>query len=161
MVRVVFEDIALAPMRDVSEADRLKILAELDRLPIAHRGMMGEILLAGLDEIADVPAGETRWRFRRLQGELSPGRFVHLGFGVCSTLVPNYLEVLASWVQLRHHELQEIIGRGDSLMSIGVVLTPRQDGRREWDTTVSAVSGHISLTTRELKLYRKLWVGAT
>jgi hypothetical protein len=159
MVRVVLEDIAIAPLDDAREAERLKILAELDRLPIAYRGTMGQLMLAALDEIADVPASEVRWRFRRLQGELSHGRFIHLGFGVCSTLVPNHQEVFGSWVQLRHHDLQEVIGDSDTLMTVGVLLTPRRDGRRQWDTTMSAVSGPINLTSRHLALYRKTWKG--
>jgi hypothetical protein len=57
---------------------------------------------------------------------------------------------------LRHHE------RGprenlSELTSIGVLLTPRNDGHRDWDTTMIAVQGDPELTEEELQQYQELW----
>jgi hypothetical protein len=45
----------------------------------------------------------------------------------------------------------------DTLTSIGVLLTPRSDGYREWDTTMMAIAGDPELTEEELHNSRALW----
>ncbi|WP_329182816.1 MULTISPECIES: hypothetical protein [Streptomycetaceae] len=79
-----------------------------------------------------------------------------LGFAACSKLTEYTRAAFSSWVQLRHHE------RGESadmrqLTSVGVLLTPRTDGYRDWDTTVFAVQGDLELSEEELQAYRALW----
>jgi hypothetical protein len=157
MLRVILEDIATSPLGTTSESRRLKILSELDRLPIAYRSQVGRLLLTALDEIADEPADETKWRFRRIRGELGRGRLVQLGFGVGSAFSQMHQDAFGSWVQLRHYELQEVAGDAEELTTVGVLLTPRGDGVRDWDTTMSAVSGRIDLPMDDLALYRKIW----
>ena len=66
-------------------------------------------------------------------------------------------DAFGSWVQLRHYELQEIAGDAEDLTTVGVLLTPRRDGLRDWDTTMSAVSGRIDLSVDDLALYRRIW----
>ena len=41
--------------------------------------------------------------------------------------------------------------------TVGVLLTPRTDGVRPWDTTMMAVSGDLNLTSSDLARYRQLW----
>lgn len=52
LVRSIFEDIAISSLVDRPEEDRLAILAELDRLPVADRADIGRFLLDGLAEVA-------------------------------------------------------------------------------------------------------------
>jgi hypothetical protein len=41
--------------------------------------------------------------------------------------------------------------------TVGVLLTPRHDGLRDWDTSMAAVSGPIELSEADLALYRETW----
>lgn len=70
-----------------------------------------------------------------------------LGFAVYSALTDHTRAAFSAWFQLRHHE------RGE----VGVLLTPRTDGYRDWDTTVVAVSGNLALTDEELRTYQDLF----
>jgi hypothetical protein len=79
-----------------------------------------------------------------------------LGFAVCSALTDHTHAAFSAWRRLRHQE------RGEStdltrLTSVGVLLTPRSDGYREWDTTVVAVSSNPELTDDELRTYQDLF----
>lgn len=42
-------------------------------------------------------------------------------------------------------------------VSVGVLLTPRTDGLRDWDTTMATVIGDPELTDDELQQDRELW----
>jgi hypothetical protein len=58
---------------------------------------------------------------------------------------------------MRHHERGISGGDLDALTSVGVLVTPRRDGYREWDTTVLAVTGDPQFTEEELHNSRTLW----
>ena len=45
----------------------------------------------------------------------------------------------------------------ERLNTVGVLLTPRHDGLRDWDTSMAAISGPIELSDEDLALYRKTW----
>jgi hypothetical protein len=65
-------------------------------------------------------------------------------------------------VQLRHHEVYETVGAdGSSLITVGMVLTPRSDGVRPWDTTMFAASGDLELDDDDVAEFRKVWPGDT
>ncbi len=63
----------------------------------------------------------------------------------------------SAWLLIRHHERGERVGSFAGLESIGVLLTPRHDGYREWDTTMFAVQDAPELSDDDLKQYRELW----
>ncbi len=152
MVRMIFEDIATTRVGKIPEPQRLKMLSELDRLPVGHRESIGRFLLTRLESVEATPDDALEWHLRRFVGDRS-----HLGFGVCSTYSPEIHNAFAAWVQLRHHELQ---ARGDmpkELTTVGVLLTPRRDGQRPWDTTIVAATGDLELTDEELASYRTVW----
>lgn len=48
-IRAILEDIALSPLQGADETQRLLVLGELDRLPVADRAGLGRILLDALD----------------------------------------------------------------------------------------------------------------
>jgi hypothetical protein len=85
-----------------------------------------------------------------------PAGAAHLAFAAASTFSEAHQWAFSTWVQLRHHELQQITG-DMSLTTVGVLLTPRGDGSRPWDTTVSAVRGDLRLSDDEAAQYRELW----
>ncbi len=156
VVRSIFEDVALSPAAEgkLSEEQRLKVLAELDSLPVGLRAEIGRFLLKALAEAANVPADGTQWRLRRL---VSNDGGTHLAFGVASKVSPPHLDAFAAWVELRHHDLQQLIDEVEGLTTVGVLLTPRDDAGRQWDTTMVAAAGDLELTDEELAAYREFW----
>ncbi|MGH2917846.1 MAG: hypothetical protein ACRDLS_04495 [Solirubrobacteraceae bacterium] len=155
LFRQVMEDAATGQFDASREAERLHILASLDRLPVAHRGGFGQLMIEALRLVLTADPGETLWRFRRMQGE--DGR-LHLGFGACSGSSQMHRDIFSTWVQLRHHQYQQLVGLED-LTTVGVLLTHRTDGQRPWDTTITAVRGDLKLTAEEIAQYEELWDG--
>lgn len=159
LVRMIFEDVATTPPGPVDgggssfdETDRLKVLAELDGLLVGQRAEIGRFLLDALKVVAETDPEATEWRLRRIIGESS-----HLAFGVCSKHSEAHQAAFGAWVQLRHHELQEMTGGFEDATTVGVLLTPRHQGRRPWDTTMVAVSGDLGLDDEQLASYREVW----
>lgn len=155
LVRSIFEDVALANLTREDERDRLAVLAELDGLPVNHRAQIGHFLLDGLrDSRAGARADETVWKLRRILGSRDT---MHLAFGVCSRFSPEHRDLFAAWVQLRHHD--HLLSRRDSsdFMTIGVLLSPRRDGVRAFDTTMYAVRGELGFSDIEIEAMREAW----
>jgi hypothetical protein len=80
-----------------------------------------------------------------------------LDFGMCSRLDDVTRPRFRSWLFLRHHERGTHGGDLDTLTTVGVLLTPRQDDYRDWDTTLVAITGDPKLTEEELRESRELW----
>lgn len=153
LVRSIFEDIAITPAPDVDEADRLAVLAELDRLPVNHRADIGRFLEEGLAKAVEAKEDETVWRLRRFVGGLER---VHLAVGACSQFSEMHRDLFGWWVQLRHYQHRELRGDTD-ITTVGVLLTPRHDGVRAFDTTMSAVRGELKFSDEELHARRQAW----
>lgn len=153
MVRIMCEDVATAP-HDGDEVDRVLLLASIDSLPIGYRTELGQLLIEGLSEVRQAAAGDTMWKFRTFRAELGQPQ---LGFGVCSRFDEAMQEAFRSWVFLRHHERAETPKHLVDSTSIGILLSPRRDGLREWDTTVFAVKGDPGLAEEQLKSWRRVW----
>lgn len=145
LVRMILEDVATSPAPGVGDADRLRALSELDRLPVSHRAEVGRFLLAKLERVSDE---EDLFEIRRLVGRSGE---LHLAFGAWSRLDQ---EAFSGWVQLRHHELQTVTGKWEEQITVAVLLTPRHDGRRPWDTTMIAVVGDLGLNDDGLSALR-------
>jgi hypothetical protein len=161
LVRAIFEDVATAPLdHGLTEHHRLAILGELDRLPVNHRAGIGEFLIEGLQAITDVRPGEGFWRHRRFLGAEAT---TQLAFGVCSSpLTEMERDFFSWWVQLRHHDWRELRTKelelpDDELTTVGVLLTPRPDGRRPFDTTVLLIRGEVGFDDEQLALLREHW----
>jgi hypothetical protein len=155
LVRLIFEDIAATRLQQASEQDRLRVLAELDRLPVGQRGRIGQFVL---DAMAEVGAGTNDgivWRLRSIRGR--DGR-THLGFGACSHPYSEEIRhAFGWWVQLRHNDLVQARGTDDDMTTVAVLLTPRTDGQRAWDTTMAAVSEVADFADEELTALRAIW----
>ena len=155
MVRIILEDIATSPPRPVEPEARQRILASLDSLPVGHRTDLGRFLLEALSAItqADIETGTSVWRTRTFIGDTDSDQHA---FAVCSEQSELTRAAFTAWLRLRSHERADSAGV-DSLSAVGVLLTPRPDGRREWDTTVVLIEGEPKLTDEELQAYRRLW----
>lgn len=159
LIRMIFEDIAVSVAPQVTESERLRFLAALDGLPVGMRGLVGEFLLDAMEAVIKVPEGTTEWRQRRVAGQPEGGRTVQLAFGVCSTGHSTMIQdVFSWWVQLRHHEMYEVVAAdGGTLTTVGVLLTPRHDSARPWDTTMIATSDDLGLDAEHIAAYRQMW----
>jgi hypothetical protein len=153
LLRSAMEDIATGPFDPAREPERLHVLAQIDRLPVALRGDFGRVMMSALHEVLGAAPGETLWRFRLIRGE--GGRF-HLGFGACSASSEMHRDAFGWWVQLRHHQLQQLTGI-DDLTTVGILLTQSTDGQRPWDTTMVAVRDDLGLTEEEIETFESVW----
>jgi hypothetical protein len=154
LVRHIFEAIALSPPGEFEEADRLRVLAELDRLPVSHREDVGRFLLDAMDEVAATSAGETVWKMRSMRG---PAGGAHLVYAASSAPHGEMIQDLFGlWVRVRHGEMLEARGDFEQLVTVGILLTPR-GGFERWDTTLAAISGDPELTDQERDVAKELW----
>ncbi len=155
IVRMIFEDIALTRLHEASEQDRLRVLAELDRLPVGQRAMIGRFVVDAMTEVSGQSRNDIVWRMRSVRAR--DGR-THLGFGACSRpFTEEIRDVFSWWVQLRHHDFMKAMGATHAPTTVAVLLTPRTDGQRPWDTSMSAVAGDLNFTDEDLASLRSIW----
>jgi hypothetical protein len=157
VMRSILEDVAVAPAASIPWEQRLQILADLDFFPVAERAAIGTFLIENLHLIARTGGGATAWRFRRFVSTPAPERLLHLAFGVCNVYDELRRAAFQSWVELRHYDLVAKWDHPEAVTTIGVMLTPRYDGQRPWDTTALGVTGPLQLSEKELTEYRRLW----
>jgi hypothetical protein len=153
LVRIILEDIATSDIEPDRYDDRLRVLASIDGLPVGHRTELGRLLIEALSASQRMGPDEVFWQFRTY---LAGSGQDQLGFGVCSVLNEMTHGAFGAWLQLRHHERISRTGTTD-ITSVGVLLTPRHDGYRDWDTTMAAIHGDPHLTDQELQQYRELF----
>jgi hypothetical protein len=127
-------------------------------LTVASRSNIGHFLLDAMERVVNAPEGRTEWRQRRIvatEGE----RRVHLAFGVCSQEHSQMIRDLFSWwAQLRHHDLQQATAiDGRSLTTVAILVTPRRDGVRPWDTTMMALPADAQIDSENVALFRQVW----
>jgi hypothetical protein len=84
-------------------------------------------------------------------------RQFHLAFGVCSDFSEMHRDLFGWWVQLRHHDCQQVRGDAADVTTVGVLLSPRTDGVRAIDTTMYAVRGEMRFSDDELRALREAW----
>lgn len=79
--------------------------------------------------------------------------------GVCSQFSDVHHEAFRQWAMLRHHEagIAGDSGAEEELVTVAVLLTPRYDSARFWDTTVFAVQGDLEHSEKEIDAMRCLW----
>ncbi|MEH3137693.1 MAG: hypothetical protein PGN30_22130 [Mycolicibacterium neoaurum] len=153
--RQILEDIAES-RRVSDEADRLFVLHLLDKLYVAERAVVGRLLLTNMSKAPRVDIGTTRWDFRRyLLGEAD----LHLAYAVCNHFTDRHRYAFKLWGMLRHHEWITHLepDRRSDATTVAVMLTPRHDKVRPWDTTLFAHFGQRPLDDDELESMRRLW----
>lgn len=154
LLRSILEDVALSPRtEEIDEAHMLEVLAAVDTLAVSYRGELGRDLMSWLRQAADDPPDEVRWRFRHVQFPDRP----YLLFAVASRWNEAVHNSFSMLVTLRHQQQVERLGEDTDLLTVGVLLTPRHDGRRPWDTTLAAIHGHHDLDEEHRAELEALW----
>jgi len=155
MYRQMLEDIADGPW-DRDETDRLKLLWFLDQLPVAERSVIGRRLLTHLGRTSAVSPGAARWDMRRY---LLGTAYLHLGYVVCNQFTELHKEAFRRWTMLRHHEWISALDPSirHEATTVAVMLTPRHDAVRPWDTTVFAILGDQELDPSDVAILQRLW----
>ncbi len=158
LYRILLEDVATSTLNDsIRETDRLRVLSELDKLPVASRTSLGQHLIAMLEALVDTPAEHVEVQHRRFF--FGEGR--QLCFSVGSRFDEQVQATFSTWVQVRHHDLQTQTGEIDQSVTVAVLLTPRPDGVRRWDTTMVAVHGDLGLSEEQITTWRLVFNDAS
>jgi hypothetical protein len=84
----------------------------------------------------------------------------HLLFAASSLYDDLTSLAFKSLVQFRHYELGQACGTFDGLTTVGILLTPRKDGHRPWDTSVVRVWEEVDYDTGPAEVLRRLWGAA-
>ena len=152
--RLILEDIAETQF-ERDESDRLKVLSMLDRYPVRERAELGRLLLTHLDDVVATTTG-VKWQFRRTV--LDDG-YLQLAFGACSSFSELHREAFRQWAMLRHHEFSQLQDPDDFHVhrTVAVLLTPRADRVRLWDTTLFALFGDLGHSEEEIRQMGTLW----
>lgn|GEM_PF-623023 len=134
----ILEDVAATDFTG-DEQVRVEVLALIDQVAATHRAELGRLLLRRIDHCALAPADTLRAQHRVVF--LDHGR-LHLAFSVYSEFTGYHRQLYETWLLLRRQGfLQASSAAGpDYPWSVGVLLTPRPDGHRLWDTTVFATN---------------------
>lgn len=151
--RTVLEDIANTRLTRIDEADRLRALADLDRLPVLQRAAIGRYLRLGFERVSQIIPPEVMWHLRRVSGGFAS---TQLGFGVCSTFDKTIQHAFGGWAALRHHEFAARLEASDPV-TVAVLLTPRPDMTRKWDTSMCAIWGPSELSSKAIADLTELW----
>lgn len=157
LIRSILEDVARPPAPNVDEKQRLHMLSQLDQLSPSDRVMIGAYLTEGLDAFFTSEPGTSVWRVRRIVGQFGGSHYCQLCFGTSSGSGEADRGMFGFWLQLRHHQLFQLLDRDPDLVSVGVQLSPRPDGTREFDTTVVAVHGDIQLEGDLVAQLEEIW----
>jgi len=86
-----------------------------------------------------------------------PARITHLAFSVSSATSLTVRDAFGTWVQLRHYDLHQA-APGSFDTTVGVLLSRRTDGIRDWDTSMVAMQGPIDLEPDTLEIWRRVWL---
>ncbi|MGY1714071.1 hypothetical protein ACI78R_06410 [Geodermatophilus sp. SYSU D01106] len=135
----ILEDIADTDFTG-DETERITLLSNIDRVAVGERAELGRLLLRRLTRCAQVAPDGHRMDHRIMYIDM--GSF-QLTFTTMSQLTDYHLEIYRSWLLLRRQDfLQKSGARGPIYpWTVGVLLTPRADGLRPWDTTAISTNG--------------------
>ncbi|MFD9379762.1 hypothetical protein ACFWBH_30310 [Streptomyces sp. NPDC059999] len=151
----MLEDSALPPLQDsLTGRNRFTVLSDLDRLPVAAGVDWGHLLLDMLGDVPQVPADQCKWRFRRMFDADGTRQLI---VSAATRFDRDVQAAFTAYVQLRRHEVTTRTGRTGGPSALGVLLTPRHDGRRPWDTSTVRVHGDLELPLEELRVYSEAW----
>jgi hypothetical protein len=156
LVRAVLEDIATIRLGadGITYADLLDVLAALDATPVGYRAELGRTVLGWFAEVAKHPPGAgITWRFR---GIIWGGR-PYLLFGVANRFNKMVQEAFSTYVSLRHQQHLDLMPERAKMMTVGVLLTPRQDRSGGWDTTMAAALGEERWDDDDRLHFERLW----
>ena len=137
LLRVIMEDIARIPLAEEREVDRIKVLADLDGLPVDARTELGRTLLGFMSAIGSWTGDGVRTDTQLVAP--NPDGFTPW----CSWSPHDSTRrsvVFHGLVHLFHYDLHGPEAT-DHQGVVGVLLTPSRHPERLWDTTMFAVDG--------------------
>lgn len=150
----MIEDIAaVTPSEGHDPAGRLDAIAAVDAVPVGVRLDLAETVLKWLGDVAKTEEGTTRWWLRRM---IWPDR-PYLIFGAATRHNELVADAFSAYVSLRHQQMLELIPERTDVMTVGVLLTPRADGLRPWDTSMAATRGDQHFEPDLRAALERLW----
>lgn len=141
MIRTVCEEVALADWSSTNEIDRIMLLGVIDGLMPAQRSGVGRYLLDALSAARDFSGEGITTQARTI---LPTHGEPWLGFMIANRYDETIRNGVENWVMLRHSQRRDVTD-WMSALTVGVLLTPRRDGYRPWDTTIIGVKGEATL----------------
>jgi hypothetical protein len=135
----ILEDIADTDFTG-DETDRITLLSNIDRVAVGARAELGRLLLRRLTGCAEAAPNGHRMDHRIMY--IDQGSF-QLTFTTMSQLTDYHHEIYRSWLLWRRQDFLEKSGALGPIYpwTVGVLLTPRPDGSRPWDTTAISTNG--------------------
>lgn len=135
----ILEDIAATDFAG-DETDRITLLSHIDRVPVGARADLGRLLLRRLIRCAEAAPDGHRMDHRIMYID---GGSLQLTFTTMTQLTGHHQEIHKTWLLLRR---QDFLQRSGALgpiypWTVGVLLTPRPDGHRPWDTSTISTNG--------------------
>jgi hypothetical protein len=139
MFRRILSDVAATEFGG-DEVTRLDVLSLIDQSWVGHRAELGRTLLRRIDDCALAPADTLRAQHRIT---FVDGGKLQLSFSVYSHFTGYHRQIFEAWVLHRRQTfLQQSGATGPNYpWTVAVLLTPRPEGDRLWDTTVLATDG--------------------
>ena len=156
LLRSILEDIATIPLKadGMTYADVLDVMACLDATPVGDRADLGRTLLGWFAELAKLPPDADNTL--RSRGIILPDR-PYLLFAAANRHNAMVMEGFSMYVSLRHQQHLDLLPERSKMMTVGVLLTPRLDGRRRWDTTMTAAFGEERFDDEVRRAAEELW----
>lgn len=139
LLRVVQEDIALSSLGPGQELHRIDMLSHIDSIPVASRTELGNRLFNYMSDCFNMPDHADLRTGTRIYMPNDETRGPVL-FMVASRLDEMTKSVFRARFDLLHHDYCRDSG-DERAMTVAVLLTPRRNGERPWDTTMVAVDG--------------------
>lgn len=152
LTRLICEDIASIDSDESTPEMEVEVLAAIDALPVASRVELGKLLYGELDTKHE--SDGVRWRSRTFLPSTQSG--YQVSFVVCSVYNKATVNAFRAWLMFRHTERAQTENITEA-RSIAVLLTPRLDNVRPWDTTLLVVEGDLQLSDEQLVSYEALW----
>jgi hypothetical protein len=141
------EDVATSHVGESTEADRLKLLTSLDTVPAAYRPELGRVLLKFMSTISRHRGSSTKTETRAFVPH--PGDQCPMVFIVASKLDSMMRDHLFFRTQLHHHDYWRSAG-GVPGSTIGVMLTPSDSPKRQWETSTVWLDGEQRLEAQQV-----------
>lgn len=143
----ILEDVAATDFTG-DEMDRITLLSHVDRVAVGARADLGRVLLRRLIQCAEVAPGDHRMDHRIMY--LDRGS-LQITFTTMTQLTDYHQEAYRSWLLLRRQEFLDKCGARGPIYpwTVGILLTPRPDGPRAWDTTTISTNGPPSFDEAE------------
>ncbi|MGW4942965.1 hypothetical protein ACWEOZ_15425 [Actinoplanes sp. NPDC004185] len=154
VLRTILEEVAKSPLPEkATAADIIDVLAAVDTTPVGYRSELGRDIIKWLHDVAQVDQTGVKWQFRIVSGTDR----VNLIFAAASRYDETVRTHFRWYISLRHQQLSEALPIQAEALTVGVLLTPRHDGLRPWDTTMVATKGEQGLDVSIRQQLEALW----